>query len=270
MLQDGFVLNFRSGAKGDFLMRYLNDLPPEFEQYGKTVHTEQFNSLRTLEVRVRTESIRNKTDFRKDMNLAFAGWIDTQPDPIIMLAHRLHVLCEENLTLLRQRCKHIYDLMVRPEDWAEVSAAAAIKNSPILLDDPQIEEMKGIDPRFNGKYRLDKHAFLFNEHYDFSDESRIDWIKTHASSEPDGYREQTELQMMRSTEKVSYDKLFRSPFEDLIRLYRELHGKVPDIDRYAALVKLTDIPKEMELFNHRIRIDYDSDSIITVLGKVNT
>ena len=269
MLEDGFILSYRAGAKGDFLMRFLHRMPLSFEENGKTVPTENFTtSMRTFEINCRVEAARIQQSWGSVYNRDFQDWFVKQEYPIVNLAHRLESINEENLAMLKTRCKHIYLLLIEPKYYSEVAVANNIKNM-VLLQDEQIEELKAIEPRFNGQFRLDKYFFTGFGIFDWTDEKRIDIIKWDLKTFH-GWEERFNRAKNLNANHVSYGGLFKPPYNDLIMLYRELHGIDPDLDEYVKVLEQSNVPNEVVIYNHRIRIDYDSDSIITVLGKVNT
>lgn len=272
MFKDGFILNYYSGAKGDFLLRFLANLNPSINENGHTSHTFYFSSIRNKEHELRCFS-NNRT----------AVYNEVMPNFILSLnkvwpyvTHSLHTLTDENFLKIQNEFSNIYDLVVEEEFYNEIFVNDIFKNFPVELTQEEIDNFrKNINPNYNGKFALDREYFLRIDKtlVDFTDEIRIqclqNYIKLYKNKFYNIMNNYKNTQLERKTNKIYFSKLFYKPYSDLIDLYVSINKKNPDTELFEKLLPLTYVPKELVFFNHKIRIDLNSDNIIEVIGKAD-
>ena len=272
MFKEGFILNYYAGGKGDFLLRFLSNIKPNINQFGQTNHTLNFST------------IRNKEHYIKcfvDNNNRLKVYNEIMPDYILSMntvwpyvTHALHNLSDENLLRIQSKFHNIYDLIIEEDFYKEIFINDIFKNFSNKIAEEEIIEIKEkINSEFNGEFFIDSECFLKFDRTrtNYDDEFRIKFLKEYVDSFDD-YKimldKYKQKQLSRNTNKIYFSKLFYKPYSDLISLYTKFNKKEPDLDLFEKLLSKTYVPEEVIFFNHKIRINSDSDNIIEVLGKV--
>jgi len=272
MFKDGFILNYYAGAKGDFLLRFLSNVKPSINQTGQTSHTLHFSTIRNKEHYIKCFT--DKANRLKVYNEIMPDYILSMNTVWPYVTHALHNLTDENLLKIQSKFHNIYDLIVEEDFYKEIFINDIFKNFSHELNKKEIIEIKEkINSDFNGKFFIDQECFLKFDRtqIEYDDEFRIKFLQEYVDSFDDykiWLNKYKQKQLSRNTNKIYFSKLFHKPYSDLINLYTKLNNKEPDIDLFEKLLSKTYVPEEIIFFNHKIRISYESDNIIEVLGKV--
>lgn len=272
MFKDGFILNYFSGAKGDFLLRFLSNIKPNINQFGQTNHIPKFSTIRNKEHYITW--FNDKADRSKVYNEIMPDYILSMNTVWPYVTHELHHLTDENLSKIQSKFHNIYDLIIEEDFYKEIFINDIFKNFSNKIPEKAIVKFKEkINPEFNGEFFIDYFLKLDQKKTDYTNEFRIQFLQQYVNLNSfndykirlDKYKQK---QLSKNTNKIYFSKLFYKPYSDLISLYTKFNKKEPDIELFEKLLLKTYVSEEIIFFNHKIRINSDSDNIIEVLGKV--
>ena len=266
MLKSGFILNYLGGAKGDFLIAFLFDVIPNINEFGRSRGNVFSNRIRYKESEI--ENIYHRNIIKQKYNEIIPDFILQQSNKFPYATHWLNNLTPENYEKVLIKFPNTYNLIVEEEFYDEVIINWIFKTGFTLLDNNKISQLQKVNSKFNGQYEIDRLIFrLCNyECVEFNDELRLE--KTlELLQNKSSWQKYSKLQKESSTKKIYYSKLFYPPYDDLIELYVLIRDKSPNIELFESLLSKTNVPKELDYFNYKIRINLKSDSKVEVIGR---
>lgn len=275
MFKDGYIFNYIGGAKGDFLIRFLSNLEPSINEFGATNQTSYFSKFKQVEGKFLNLYSDKKIRLQK-YNEIFPEILSTSNTIWPQGTHTINFLSEENYNLLKLKYKNIYDIIVEEENYIEVSINHFFKNfTKILPNHMKLDIQKNYNSKFNGQYIIDREFFfnidknVLEYNNSFRIKALVELWKNELKTYKKRYDDYKKFQYLKNTHKLYYSKLFKPPYEDLVILYEKINKKSPNIDLYKKLVSQTYVPNELVFFDHKIRLNYESDNIIEVLGRIS-
>lgn len=220
------IINYSWGARGDFLLFNLLQLELNLTKTYRSKPPEVCHQIRALEKRVIPRNLDSSVE---ELEQYFAGVNAISKLNVPQTCHLIGCLTSEQVANLNSKFQIKQIVITDPRNFYETALMVFVRVSLDLVK--TYEELV---------------VLLQNNPV----ERRVKNIEKYHQAIKD-----------KPLNFLSYEKLFQPPFTDFSKLFYELHGVIPDLDRYKQQLINSKIPKNINIVGADLEIDFDNFSI---------